>query len=152
MQIAQLKPETTTKIHELAQVNLDSSEGFRKAAEVVANPILASLFREYADERAAFSVELSSAIPARTTDKELTGTLMARVHRWWMEVRALFTGGGDHAVLSVVESAEDQIKAAYEEVILDTVGSPLSDVLHAQLRKVKAGHDRIRSMRDAAKS
>lgn len=152
MKTDELKPETAAKIQELARVNVDSASGFRKAADVVSDPTLKAAFRGYAQERDRFATALESVLGPQAAAAAEAGSLVAQVHRWWIELRGKLTGGDDFAILAEVERGEDQIKAVYEEVILETTGNPMNDVLHEQLRAVKRTHDRVRAMRDDAKS
>lgn len=150
MQTRTLKPKTAEMVQELARVNVDSSEGFLKAAEVVENPTLSSMFREYARQRASFAAALTKELGTEATEKAKSGSLKAQVHRWWIELRGKLSGQGDHALLAEAERGEDQIKAAYEEVIGESTGTPVHELLREQLRLVTVAHDRIRDMRDAA--
>jgi len=61
------------------------------------------------------------------------------------------SGGDAYAVLAEAERGEDQIKHAYEDVLQETAGSAMNDVLQSQYAIVKAGHDKIRDLRDAHK-
>jgi uncharacterized protein (TIGR02284 family) len=83
---------------------------------------------------------------------KISGSWQAMFHRWWLDLRGSLSGGDAYAVLAEAERGEDKIKQMYEEVLKQTAGNPLSDVLHQQYIEVKKGHDRIRDLRDAAKA
>jgi uncharacterized protein (TIGR02284 family) len=53
--------------------------------------------------------------------------------------------------LAEAERGEDHIKRAYEDVLTETAGSPMNGVLQVQYSQVKAGHDKVRDLRDAMK-
>ena len=61
------------------------------------------------------------------------------------------TNGDAYVVLIEAERGEDHIKEAYEDVLKATAGSAMNDVLQAQYARVKAGHDKVRDLRDAYK-
>ncbi|HEY1065265.1 MAG TPA: PA2169 family four-helix-bundle protein, partial [Pirellulales bacterium] len=77
------------------------------------------------------------------------GSFKATVHRAWLDVRAALNGGDAGVILSEAERGEDAIKELYEEVLKETSGSAVNDVLTRQYAKVEAGHDKVRDLRDA---
>ena len=58
-------------------------------------------------------------------------------------------GGDPYVILIEAERGEDHIKEAYEEVLKETAGSAMNDVLTDQYAAVKAGHDKVRDLRDS---
>lgn len=58
------------------------------------------------------------------------------------------SGGDSHAILSEAERGEDAIKGAYEDAMPSVTANIVHDVLSRQYLRVKADHDRIKSMRD----
>lgn len=153
---ATLKDETVERIKDLVCINKDSAEGFREAAEVVADAELKGLFGRMSSERQAFAEELRTYVLINDEDTqvgdEITGSWKGTFHRWWLNLRGTISSGDTYAVLAEAERGEDSIKAMYEEVIEETAGSPLNNVLHQQYAQVKKGHDQIRDLRDAAKA
>ncbi|PYK93842.1 MAG: hypothetical protein DME40_03000 [Verrucomicrobia bacterium] len=55
-----IQKETISTINDLIETLKDGQEGFRQAAEAVADPKLKSLFNEYSLQRARFAGELQS--------------------------------------------------------------------------------------------
>ena len=146
-----LNDSTIAGLQKLIRYNIDSFDGFREAAEDVDDSAVASLFRELAGERSQMATELQKHVEKNDRDAEEDGTVMAAVHRAWIKVRAKINGGDAHPILCEAEKGEDYIKAAYEEVLKDTAGSAVNDLLTQQYAKVKAGHDRVRDLRDSFK-
>ncbi len=144
-----LREETIEGLQDLIQVNIDSCRGYRAAADEIENPRIASLFRECATERQAFSEELKRYVEMNAVEPKDSGTVQGTLHRWWLELRATVQGGDEHSVLSEAERGEDAIKHRYEEIMRSTTGSPVSSVLMQQYQSVKRRHDQIRDMRDA---
>ena len=81
-----------------------------------------------------------------------TGSTKGMLHRWWIDLKSAVGADSLHSILAEAERGEDEIKETYEQVIKDTTGSPVNDVLHDQYARVKSGHDRIRDLRDASKN
>ena len=146
-----LNPETIDKLQDLIRINIDSFDGFKEAAEEVDDVRLKQLFGEMAEERSAQATELQNYVEWNGKDAEDDGSFSAAFHRAWIEVRSTLSGGDACAILSEAERGEDVIKDAYEDALETTAGSAMNDVLMAQYAKVKAGHDRIRDLRDACK-
>ena len=149
--IANLDDQTIKQINGLVQINTDSVHGFHEAAEEIQEPRLQSLFLDLAKDRMGFADELKKYVKLNDTEPKDEGSYAASVHQTWLKVRELFSSNDTHAILAEAERGEDHIKAAYEEALKKTAGSPLNSVLTQQYAKVKAGHDKIRDLRDANK-
>ncbi len=144
-----LKESTLEGLQDLIKVNLDSGEGFKAAADKIEDETIAAYFCECARRRETFAHDLQSAVRTAGHDPEDSGSVKGTVHRWWLNIRGAVAQGDEHSVLAEAERGEDAIKERYEEVLKDTAGSPLNDVLQQQYASVKSDHDRIRDMRDA---
>ncbi len=144
----QLADDVAGEVRDLISINIDSVKGFRTSAQELDNPTVASLFRELADQRQGFADELKRHVSYEDAHAAEGGSWTGKAHRWWIDIKSKL-GGGTHAILAEAERGEDSIKAEYEKVIKRTTGSPINDVLHEQLRHVKAGHDRVRDLRDS---
>lgn len=144
-----LSKETIDGLQELIEVNLDSSKGLEAAAEKIENPRIASVFRTLAPERRQFASELQEYVRLNNIEPKTSGTVKGTLHRWWLNIHGTVRNGDEHAVLSDAEAGEDAIKHRYESVLKSTAGSPLQRVLTEQYKRVKAGHDTIRDLRDS---
>ncbi len=146
-----LSEETKTVLQELLQMNIDSRDGFRYAAQQTDNLTLISLFDKLASERDAQGQELSACLTINDEEPNRTGSFAASLHRSWMAVREAFTSNNEYTVLAEAERGEDTIKQAYEAALKDHPGTAMNDVLQRQYRQVKMAHDRVRDLRDARK-
>lgn len=146
-----LDPETVAKLQDLAQINLDSRDGFRHAAEQLEGEPVTQLFRRLAEERARQAKELQHYVAINEQEPQRKGSFAAAVHRTWMSIRGSLSGNDLHAVLAEAERGEDHIKEAYEDVLKKTAGSAVNDVLQRQYAAVKQGHDLVRELRDSTK-
>ncbi|QEG42010.1 PA2169 family four-helix-bundle protein [Roseimaritima ulvae] len=147
-----LSEETVNKLQKLIRANIDSYDGFRESAEEIADNRVASLFRELAAERSAMATELQQHVEWNGKEAEDDGSVAASVHRTWIDIRSKLNGGDAYVILIEAERGEDHIKEAYEDVLKATAGSAMNDVLQAQYARVKAGHDKVRDLRDAYKA
>lgn len=147
--VSNLNKDTIKGIQDLIEINIDSSKGFKEAAEKVENPEIATLFRQCGQERNQYAGQLKDIVRVNGEDPEKSGSMSGTLHRWWLDIRGTVTGGNEHTVLADAERGEDAIKHRYEEVLKDTSGSAVNDVLQKQYTGVKSRHDQIRDMRDA---
>jgi len=148
-------PEKSIKwLQDLIQVNLDSRDGFKEAADNLKakDPTLVTMFRTLSSQRAQQASELKALVTGNS-DEEPTnsGSVAAAAHRAWMDIRTAL-GGGEKAVLSEAERGEDHIKGKYEEAIKDLGGCSCTEVLRRHYTNVKASHDKVRDLRDSPRS
>jgi uncharacterized protein (TIGR02284 family) len=140
-------------IDNLIETLKDGQEGFKQAAESVKDPQLKSLFDEYSRQRARFVVELRSK--AQSSDKreaDVSGSSGGALHRGWINLKSALTGGDDHAILAECERGEDSAVEEYRKALNDGLSAPVQQIVSRQYDEIKATHDRIRNLRDAAKS
>ncbi len=147
-----LNETTIEKLQKLIRANIDSYNGFHESAEELKDERLATLVRSIGDERSAVASELQQYVEFNGKEAEDDGSVAAKTHRIWINIRGKLNGGDATVILIEAERGEDHIKEAYEDVLKDTAGSAMNDVLTAQYAKVKAGHDKIRDLRDAYKA
>ncbi len=147
-----LNAETIDQLQKLIRANIDAHDGLREAAEQISDQRVAKAFLEVAKQRSAIAADLQKYVEWNGQDAEDDGSVAASVHRAWMTARSKFNGGDPYVVLVEAERGEDSIKSAYEGVLKETTGSAMNDVLQEQFATVKAGHDRIRDLRELYKT
>jgi uncharacterized protein (TIGR02284 family) len=143
-----LNKATLEKLQDLIRINIDSENGFQDAAHQVEDTNISAVFTELSAQRSQNAIQLQDYVQWNGERPLDEGSYAAALHRSWLDLRSLLTGGDTHAILSEAERGEDQIKAAYEDALKDTAGSAMNDVLTRQYAGIKAGHDRIRALRD----
>ena len=144
-----LGPSTIASLQALIRVNFDSQKEFNTAAESISDSAIAMLFRQIGQDRAANATELRREVAQNYEAPEDDGSVLGAAHRWWLSARGALSGGDDYAVLAEAERGEDAIKRKYEDILKETAGSAMNDVLMRQYARVKSQHDRIRDLRDA---
>lgn len=147
-----LNDTTVAKLQTLIRANIDSYDGLRESAEQIDDALVAELFRELAAERSTLAAELQDYVTWNSEQAVEKGSYAAAVHRTWIDIRSMLSGGDAYAILCEAERGEDHIKHAYEDALKETAGSAMNDVLQAQYAQVKQGHDRVRDLRDAFKA
>ena len=144
-----MNPDTVKKLTELIQINEDSVKGFESALGSTDDARIQEVFRGVMQDRAKFGEELRAYVQINDGNDDPSGSVSATAHRWWLKAHALFSSDEAVTVLKDAEAGEDAIKHKYEDVLKETAGSPVNDVLTRQYATVKAGHDRVRDLRDA---
>ena len=143
-----LNEATVSQLQDLIRINIDSQEGFQEAAKQIEDMSVGALFTELAAQRSQNASELQEYVEWNGKKPRDEGSYAAALHRSWMDLRAKLSGGDTHVILAEAERGEDSIKSAYEDALKETAGSAVNDVLTRQYANVKAGHDRIRDLRD----
>lgn len=145
--------EIVSVIDDLIQTLKDGEEGFKQAAEGVKAPQLKSLFNEYSSQRLHFATELQSrAHSLGRADPEESGSATGALHRAWINMKSAITSGDDHAILAECERGEDSAVEQYEKAMNDNLPAPLREIVSRQYSEVKNAHDRIKNLRDTAKT
>lgn len=146
-----LTTKSTIKIlNDLITINKDGQEGFREAAENVKNHELKTLFSQYSLQRSKFAGELQQIVLSLGEEPDTTSDLASALHRGWIDLKASFTKGSDHAVLAEAERGEDHAVAAYRDALEEELPEPVRSLVSEQATAVQAAHDDIRDRRDAA--
>ena len=147
-----MKKETTV-LNDLIETLKDGQEGFKQAAEGVSNSQLKSLFRDYSQQRSRFATALQSEAKRHgETDPETSSSATGALHRGWINLKSAITGGDEHAILAECERGEDSAVEQYKKALEDGLTPAAQELVSRQFAEIKAAHDRIRSLRDAAKS
>ena len=66
-------------------------------------------------------------------------------------LKSAITGGDEHAILAECERGEDSAVEEYKKALDDGLTPSAQELVSRQFAEIKAAHDRIKSLRDAAK-
>ena len=144
----ELQPATLERVHELIEVDVDSSAGFRKAATTTDDPHLAGMFHDLAHQRARFAQNLRAIVPPNAV-RPLSGTWLARIHRWWIDVRDKLAFDPEDSLLAEIDRGEEHIARAYAQLVEETAGSSVRPLLESQHQEIREVRARIRDLRRA---
>jgi len=139
-------------LEDLIETCKDGQKGYQDAAEHVKRSDLKSFFNEQSLERARFAGELQEErIRLGKTDKKDSGSVGGSLHRAWIDTK-VGLGAGDKAILESVEAGEDKAKEAYQKAITADLPENIAQVVRRQAASVQQAHDKVKSLRDAAKA
>jgi uncharacterized protein (TIGR02284 family) len=140
---------TISTLNNLIETCKDGENGFRTAADGVKNMELKTLFTTYSQQRAKFAAELQGEVSGLGGDPEKTGSVVASLHRGWINIKSAVTGEDEAVVIAECESGEDSAKANYEAAMKETLPANIKSTIERQYGQVKEAHDRIRDMKKA---
>jgi len=146
--------KTTTILNELVEINNDRIAGFEKAVADIndENIDLKAVFLEYSSQSRKFSQELVALVAGLGEEPETGNSVAGTLHRAWIDVKALFGGSDRESILNEAERGEDAIKAAYRMALeKGELSGEALETVSRQAQDIKAAHDTIKALRDAAK-
>lgn len=132
----------------LIALTLDSSHGYREAAEQSKNVMIADLFQRWAVERQRVVQGLRDMVRELGGEPEDDGTVLASAHRIFLDLRAHM--GSDRSVVEEVERGEDHIKHKFDKSLKDKkLGTQARMAIQAAYVSVSTGHDEMRELKQS---
>lgn len=147
-----LKPtQVISTLNDLIEINRDAQKGFQQAAEKIVDGVAKTFCLDQSRSRTHFVGELQTLVHTLGDEPDDSGTVTGALRRGWMDLKAAL-GGGDHAILAVVESSEDSAVAAYKKALGKTLPSDVREVVEHQNHIVKQSHDQTKALRNSLKT
>ncbi len=131
----------------LIELSRDGQKGYQEAAGKIDSADTKTFCLEQSRQRAHFVGELQTLVHVLGDEPDNTGTITGALRRGWMDLKSAL-GGGDHAILVVVESSEDQAVREYQKALTKTLPADVREIVQRQSYSVKQAHDTIHVMRD----
>lgn len=132
-------------LNSLIETTLDSADGYGEAAQDSSR--YSSVFQSRASERRAAAARLQQEVRALGGTPEEDGTVLAKAHRLFVNLRNSISSG-DTAVVDEVERGEDHIKAKFEEALADSgISVSTRSAIQEVYGSVKSGHDQMRDLK-----
>lgn len=142
--------EVFSTLNGLIETCRDGQKGFQTAAEGVKNSELKSLFYGYSQQRAQYVGELQDEVRRFGGDPETAGSVVASLHRGWMDIKSAVTGKDDGAIISECERGEDSAVKTYRDALDKDLPANVRSIVERQFASVKEAHDRIRNLERAS--
>jgi uncharacterized protein (TIGR02284 family) len=146
--------ETIDILNDLVAINNDRIEGYERALAETKNEDgdLKKLFTSMIDESRKIRLDLASEVQSLGGEYDRGTTASGKLYRAWMDVKAVFTGHDRHTVLANCERGEDAAQRAYKEALEEnTLPAYIRTLFQEQKQTLKASHDKVKALRDAAK-
>lgn len=143
--------EIISTLNSLIETLKDGQEGFKQSASGVDDSQLKTTFDQLSLQRSKFAGELQSeVVKLGDPDPEDSSSTTGALHRTWINIKGAVTNRDRHAILAEAERGEDSAVAAYKDAMQKDLPAPIKDIVMRQSTEVKAAHDKIRGLRDAA--
>jgi len=134
-------------LNHLIETTIDSANGYGEAAKDADSGRFADTFANRAQERAMVTSQLQEQVRLLGAKPEDDGTVLARAHRMFVNLRKSMSSG-DTAVVDEVERGEDHIKAKFEDALKDDeLSAPTRSVIMQAYHSVKSGHDQMSDLK-----
>ena len=150
-----LNKEAISVLNDLIETSKDGQEGFKSCAEDIKHPELKALFAKRSADCAAAAAELQAQVRALGGDPETSTSVAGDLHRRWVDVKSVFTGKDEEAVINEAERGEDHSLKAYKEALEkiskhNLVG--IRDLVERQYHGVQRNHDQVKALRNQARA
>lgn len=139
-------------LNNLIQINNDRIQGYLTAAQETDQDDLKSVFSDMMKTSQDCRRELVQEVSKLGGTPVEGTTVSGKIYRVWMDVKAALTNKDRKAILNSCEFGEDAAVKTYQtELDSDALnGTEYLLIVKEQFSKIKAGHDKIKQLRDAA--
>jgi len=139
-------------VENLIETCKDGQKGYQDAASHVKRADLKTYFNEQSLERSRFAGELEAElVRLGKPDKKVSGSVGGSLRRAWIDTKVSL-GGGDKTILESVEAGEDSAKETYNKALTGSLPGNLTEIIRRQAESVQRAHNRVKTLRDAAKA
>ncbi|AWG20273.1 hypothetical protein FFWV33_01385 [Flavobacterium faecale] len=137
--------EATVNILENLIVILnDGKLGYTNAAESVEDTHLKTDFLVFARERSLMIVELQDEVNKLGKSTDTEGGPMGALHRAWIDLKSIFTGGDKEAIINACITGEKAAIEEYENALKDVqLNTMLHPVIIKQMASIQSTLARI---------
>jgi uncharacterized protein (TIGR02284 family) len=139
-------------LNTLIEINHDRIEGYRTAAEETDVADLSEFFLQFSATSHKCNKELTEEV-RRLGGIALEGTRMTgKLHRVWMDFKALVTGKSRDSILSSCEFGDETALETYDDVLkkhAEDLGFVQESMLKAQRAMIQADYHKVKNMRIA---
>jgi uncharacterized protein (TIGR02284 family) len=132
----------------LIATTLDSMKGYEDAAKDAESTQYATMFADFARDRATVATDLQNQVRNLDGEPELDSSMLAAAHRTFMDLKQAITGKDDKAIIQEVERGEDHIKAKFEDAMKDGDLTPATQTaITKAFASVREGHDKMSALK-----
>ncbi len=132
----------------LIETTLDSMKGYEDAAKDAESTQYATMFADFARDRAKVATDLQNQVRSLGGEPELDSSMLAAAHRTFMDLKQAITGKDDKAIIQEVERGEDHIKAKFEDAMKDgDLTSATQAAITEAFASVREGHDKMSALK-----
>ncbi|MDQ1154992.1 PA2169 family four-helix-bundle protein [Brevundimonas sp. SORGH_AS_0993] len=135
----------------LIETTLDSADGYREAAQQTNDAHYRALFERRAAERQQIADDLSAAVRSLGGDPESDGSILAKAHRAFLDVKHALLRNDD-SVVGSINSGEGFIADKYDKALEDTaISATTRETIRRTHAAVKAEHEQMEALKHSLK-
>lgn len=139
-------------LNSLIETTLDSADGYREAAAETDDPHYRTLFERRSFERRQVADDLSAAVRGMGGDPEAEGSILAKAHRAFLDIKHALLRNDD-SVVGSIESGEGFITQKFERALHDAhISATTRETVRRNYETVKAGHDQMHELKHSLQS
>ena len=151
-----INKEAINVLNDLIETSKDGQKGFETSAEDIKNSAIKQFFHTRAADCATAVRELQAEVRALGGDPETSSSVSGTLHRKWVELKSVFTGHDDEAILNEVERGEDVALKAYKDARQKATEkvfpANVTSLIDRQLQGAQANHDKVKALRDQVRA
>ena len=131
----------------LIETTLDSADGYREAAEETQDAHYRGLFERRSAERTKVVEDLSAAVRGLGGDPESSGSILAKAHRAFLDVKHALLRNDD-SVVGSINSGENFIADKFEKSLEDgAISATTREIIRRAYAAIKTGHDQMEGLK-----
>ena len=137
-------------LNSLITINNDRIQGYETAIEETKDQDLKILFTQFIETSNNCKDDLVSAVTKLGGDPDDGTRIDGEIYRVWMDFKSLVTGKDRKTILNSCEYGEDIAVKTYEKALKDEdLANEFHQLVSTQYSRIKADHNKVRSLRDA---
>ena len=141
---------TIAVLNDLIETCEDGVNGFRTAAAAVKNAEAKTLFASRVRMIELAATELQAEVRRLGGNPETTGTVAAKIHRGWIDLKAAVTGQDDAAIITECERGEQVAVKNYEDARKKDLPTAVRVLVERQYQGAVDNLERVRALGRAA--
>jgi uncharacterized protein (TIGR02284 family) len=148
--MARENEETISVLNDLIETCEDGVNGFRTAAAAVKSAEAKALFTSRVRIIELAATELQDEVRRLGGNPETTGSVAAKIHRGWIDLKAAVTGKDDAAIITECERGEQVAVKNYEDARKKDLPTAVRALVERQYQGAVQNLERVRALGRAA--
>lgn len=134
-----LQPRTVDRLNDILIYLHDSEKGYNECAKVIHSEKIKPLLRAEAEERLHMIKTIEDHIFQSGGGEVPTqrGSITAPLHRIFVDIKALLTGGDTDKILDEIKRSENSLTKAYQEALHCVLPDELQKVLKKHMAHIR---------------
>ena len=142
--------DTIATLNGLIETCENGVKGFQTAAEAVKGSEAKTVFQGRIKTIEQAEAALRAEVRLLGGDPEKGGTAAGAVHRGWIDLKSVITGGDDAAIIAECERGEDHAVSQYEGALKKGLPLDIRAIVERQYQGVLQNRERVRRLKEAS--